>query len=625
MVSALVYTRKGEKYYYSGNDGNYPGLRAENCDVFDALHLALSRDGKNFVPMRNNTGILFAKADFLSGVPGGITRTLIDPWVFRHPDGSFGLCAVRRGQNCPDPTSTGCMVLFRSDNLVTYQEVRLLKLADQEIRHPKCRFQEDRNMYCIEWETKEGLYRGFTRHFLDLSDITPLDAPSFESVKDCGIVDAVLGNTIEISEEEAKIIEGYLGEISNIGVEPLYLEVETGATIDLANLPKAICRYNDGSSHKKAVRWDMDALSGIDTAKPGEYEIHGEIQQTDYPFPFLSDHISDPCICNYHGRYFLSASGQHSVTFRISDTLKGLPMAKPITVYSFPESDTHANIWAQEMHVINGVPYVFTTVGEREWYTVRSHVLRCNGDPANKNDWEAPRPVCKPDGTELEPDGISLDMTYFCVGGVHYVMWSNRKFPKRTKTEIVADSADIYIATIDPAQPWQLTTNPVCILRPMYGWDRYETPVDEGPYLLRHGNDLFVTISGSSTGLADLYCIGLLHAKQDANLLSPESWEWLPYPILTKESIPGEYGPGHNCFIRDQESGDDLLVYHAVPHAKDGKTLGRHMGIRRVHWAANGYPYLEMTKERDLNPAYKNVTLKISVRRPSTKNPAAPL
>ena len=56
------------------------------------------------------------------------------------------------------------------------------------------------------------------------------------------------------------------------------------------------------------------------------------------------------------------------------------------------------------------------------------------------------------------------------------------------------------------------------------------------------------------------------------------------------------------------------MVYHAVPHDGQGKALGRRPGIRRVHWAASGYPYLEMTEERDLDPALKSVVLEITVK-----------
>lgn len=615
MAYAVVYTRKGEEYYNSGNSKNYKGLAAKNCDVYDAVHIAVSYDGKTFIPMRNNTGILFPKADFSEAAVGGVTKTLWDPWAFIYEDGSFGICAVRRNENAPDPKTTGCMMLFQSEDLIRFREAGFLKLSEDEIRYPRCIWDEKRTAYYIEWERGNDTYRCYTKDFSVAEDVSICNEALLRAADIAGIEDAVFGNMIEIREEEARKIERYLGEIKNIGVKELRLDITAGNKPEFEKLPKAACLYSDGSVHEKPVCWDKNAFDSIDFTKPGEYEIVGEVYQKHYPFPFLKADMSDPCICRYNGKYFLSASGQRSVTFRISDTLEGLVLAEPVNVYTMPEDDKiHANMWAQEMHIIRGIPYVFTTVGEREWYTVRSHVLRCNGNPENPSDWEEPRLVLRPDGTELQPEGISLDMTYFCINEIHYVMWSDRKFKERSEKYVVADTADIYIATIDPDRPWQLTSKPVCILRPMYGWDRYETLVDEGPYLLKHGTDLFVTISGSSTGLADLYCLGLLHAKETDNLLLPESWDWLPYPVLTKESVKGEYGPGHNCFIKEPESGDDLLVYHAVPHDINGKTMGRRMGIRRVHWAASGYPYLEMTEERDLAPEFKKVKLRIGIR-----------
>lgn len=614
MAFILAYTKKGSVYYESGNPENYGNQRALNCDLDHALHLALSRDGVHFVPLRNNTGILFPKADFSKGVPGGITRTLIDPWIFSRADGTFGVCAIRRNENAPDPDSKGAVMLFCSKDLIRYEEAGFLQAEEQEIRHPRCCFDARRNAYYVEWETQNGWRCGYSRDLLQIGEKQELKASRLEPAGDCGIPDAAPGNILEIEDGLAEKIEGYLGEIYNTGTEKLLLRTKKGSAPAFEALPKAVCLYSDGSTHEKKVCWDREAFERIDFTQTGVYEISGQIMQKRYPFPFLDAVLSDPCVCRYQDRFFLSGTGERSVAFRVSDTLEGLAEATPFDIYRLPDSDRiHANLWAPELHVINGVPYVFTTVGEQSWYTVRSHVLRCVGDPENPADWEAPRLVLRPDGEELQKQGISLDMTCFCVDDVHYVMWSDRKFPERTAERIIADSADIYIAQIDPDAPWQLKTEPVCILRPMYGWDRCDTEVDEGPYLLRRGEDLFVTISGSSTGLADLYCLGLLHAKAGTDLLLPQSWDWLPYPVLTKESVAGQFGPGHNSFVKDPDSGDDLLIYHAVPHDAEGRALGRHMGIRRVHWAANGYPYLEMTEERDLKERFRQVTLQLIV------------
>ena len=138
--------------------------------------------------------------------------------------------------------------------------------------------------------------------------------------------------------------------------------------------------------------------------------------------------------------------------------------------------------WAAELHFIKGVPYLFTTLSSSTpgHCYVRSCILRCNGDPAVPENWEQPRLCLKPNGAILTEGGISLDMTYFCVNGVHYIMWSDRKVPNDRLDFTQAAPADIYIATVDPDAPWQLTTEPQCVLRPIYGWDRYETEVRRG-------------------------------------------------------------------------------------------------------------------------------------------------
>ncbi len=621
MSFVLCYTKPGVGCY---DPSNYPEhVSAMNCDWEHAMHLAVSTDGKTFTPLRNNTGILFPKCTFTEGKPQGTTKTLLDPWLFRMEDGSFGVCAVRRNQNAPDPLSTGSMMLFTSRDLVRYTEAGFLKLSEGEIRHPRCRWDAEKGAYYLEWEAEDGVFSGTTRFFRAIHHKAPCAAPSFSPASDCGVPDAVPGNILEITDEEERFLRGRLDVIRNVGVAPLELTVSAGSAPAFSDLPWAECRYSDGSTHRKKVLWDEDAFRKIDFSVPGTYTLPGEIYQKHWPFPmplstFLMDapewsgHMSDPCILHWNGKYYLTSSGGYKILLRAADTLEGAFRAEPIVIYEVPEGKEYST-WAAELHIVQGVPYLFTALCPGDWTRVQSCVLRCNGAPEDPSAWEAPRMVLKPNGRILTEGGISLDMTYFCVEGVHYVMWSDRKINHDVEPMAI-EPADIYIATVDPAAPWQLTTEPQCVLRPVYGWDRYETEVDEGPYLLRRGDDLFITISGSSTGMADLYDLGLMHAKVGNNLLTMDGWDWLPYPLLTKESVENQYGPGHKCFVKDPDTGDDLMVYHAVPHDENGKALGRCPGIRRVHWAASGYPYLEMTEERDLDPALKAVTLRVTVR-----------
>ena len=633
MAYLLAYTKKGEGCY---PDFNYPGHVGYNCDWEQAMHLALSEDGKNFTPLRNNTGILFAKASFEEDEFVGVTKTLVDPWICCGEDGIFYVLAVRRNQNAPDSKHVGCMMVFTSKDLVHYSEPVFVKLSEEEIRRPRCRYDKERASYYVEWETASGRFCAYTKDLKKIEKTESCTQMQFnlqqelpQHIDGFGTEDCVLGNVIAITKEQEQVLREYFDEICYVETKPIKVSWPVGKSLNslLSNSPKAVCVYSDGSTHEKMVEWDEEALCRVDVNKPGSWKIPGKIKQKRWKFPiqlrFLPDELtefngmSDPCVTEYHGKYYLSSSGTHHIQLRIADTIEGTFDAEPTVIYRIPlENGLHfVGTWAAELHEIDGVLYLFTSLCENgQWIHVKSVILRCNGDPADPNSWEAPRKCVKIDGSDLTEGGISLDMTWFRDNGRDYVMWSDRKIHYGADDEhFEAGTADVYIATVDPKKPWQLTSDPHCVVRPMYGWDRYETPVDEGPYLLRRGDDLFVTISGSSTSMGDLYDVGLLHAKSGADLLQEENWTWLSYPLLTKESVPGEYGPGHNNFVKDPDTGDDLMIYHAIPHDENDKTLFRQPGIRRVHWAKNGLPYLEMTPERDLPEGSENVVMELVV------------
>ena len=628
MAYLLAYTKKGEGCY---PDFNYPGHVGYNCDWEQAMHLALSEDGKNFIPLRNNTGILFAKASFEEDEFVGVTKTLVDPWICCGKDGIFYVLAVRRNQNAPDSKNIGCMMVFTSTDLVNYSEPVFVKLSEEEISRPRCSYNKENETYYVEWETASGSFFARTNDLKKIEKCEACAKTRFELQykDDFGIEGCVPGNVIEITEAEKQVLCDYFADIHYVKTNPVHESWPLGKSLEPFGdcAPKATCVYSDGSTHEKKVAWDKEALNKVDVSKPGTWKIPGTVLQKRWKFPlplrFLPDELvefngmSDPCVTEYHGKYYLSSSGTHNIQLRIADTIEGTFDAEPTVIYRIPlENGLHfVGTWAAELHEIDGVLYLFTSLCENgQWIHVKSVILRCNGDPADPNSWEAPRKCVKIDGSDLTEGGISLDMTWFRDNGRDYVMWSDRKIHYGADDKhFEAGTADVYIATIDPKKPWQLTSDPHCVVRPMYGWDRYETPVDEGPYLLRRGDDLFVTISGSSTSMGDLYDVGLLHAKSGADLLQEENWTWLSYPLLTKESVPGEYGPGHNNFVKDPDTGDDLMIYHAIPHDENDKTLFRQPGIRRVHWAKNGLPYLGMTPERDLPEGSENVVMELVV------------
>ena len=191
-------------------------------------------------------------------------------------------------------------------------------------------------------------------------------------------------------------------------------------------------------------------------------------------------------------------------------------------------------------------------------------------------------------------------MTVFTGAGSYYVIWSQRQF------EPVDQGAWLMIAQIDPEQPWRLITDPVVLAIPEYGWDNNHVFVDEGPYALITDQKVFITFSGAL--IDSTYCVGLISADLDADFLNPQSWTRGNYPILTSASCPGEYGTGHNAYIKDDEG----LIWNTY-HGRPGITAPRSSGVRRVHFDIDGYPVLEMTEDRDLNQELTQIRVEIEI------------
>ena len=142
--------------------------------------------------------------------------------------------------------------------------------------------------------------------------------------------------------------------------------------------------------------------------------------------------------------------------------------------------------------------------------------------------------------------------------------------------------------------PVKLETAQVLLTTPDYDWERYGFWVNEGPAVIHHGGKLFLTYSASDTGIN--YCVGMLSADEDADLLDPKSWKKERYPVLRTNENLGIYGPGHNSFTIDEE-GRDIMVFHARTEKEIvGNPLyvpNRHAMMLEVKWNEEGKPVFE--------------------------------
>lgn len=529
-----------------------------------SVHFALIENGV-CTALNHNSGIVYASAD--PGDDGVLyPHSLESPWLARQENGSWLLLANRtEADGSPDPDENGCLLRFASSDLLFFDELISMSYDDEDAQE---------------------LLERYPR--LPLPDLTGLDLPE----------GCIPGCVVAITEEEAKRLRTRFTTPVNVS-NTVPEEIVCAAPADLEAV-RAIAGYSDGSMVFKRVDWDTRA---VDWTKPGRYAVRGRIHQDRYEFP-MAWSKADPAVCRWEGKYYFISTndldGNHTLFIREADSLPGLVTAQQTCILDttmYPHLGSL--LWAPEMHIIGDRLFIFHAGTPGPFGQEQSHVmaLKPGGNPTCAADWEMPRRVVKKDGSMLYDKGITLDMTVFHSGGRLYAAWSQRQF------DPVDTGAWLYVAEIDPEKPWQLLSDPVVLAWPGYGWENNHTFVVEGPFALYHDGRILLTYSGA---LVDsTYAVGMLSIEEGADPLHFPNWRKENFPLLTSRSVPGEYGPGHNAYVTD-EDGLVWNTYHARPgiRTEDGRQgFGpRSSGIRRVHFAADGFPHLDMTEEMDLDP-----------------------
>jgi GH43 family beta-xylosidase len=586
-------------------------------DVLDnSLHLSYSIDGSNFTALNSNSGILFAKNT--SSTKNDNKNGIKSPFIFRKNDGTYGIIATNND-------SYPYVYIYESKDLINfYNETKItLNKTNTKVLAPQCYYDNSTGDYIINWTDGNNKYKNTTKDFINISQ--PIEEEYEVLGKNDNVVlpdKAINGSVIEVTKGEYLNVVNKLGVISNTGIEEVSISISNKEDL---NLPKVVTgNYSDGSTASLSVDWSQEDIDKINFSKPGVYKVSGAVSRKEYENPFIEEK-ADPWITKgSDGYYYFTASypmygssdknGYSKVTLRRSETIEGLREAEEITIWdSKNSSKIFRYIWAPEIHEINGVWYVYFTgsTSSNNVWGIKPHVLQCTGDnPMDPSSWVEKGVFQTTEGDSFSFKDFSLDMTYFENNGEHYVIWAQKGV-----------ASDLYMATINPDEPWKLTSKPMLLTTPEYAWERIYENVNEGAAVIKRNGKVFVYYSASATGVE--YCMGVLSADENSDLMNPESWNKNPYPVLTSDDVPGEYGPGHNSFTID-ENGNDVFVYHArseecyedkCDYASESPLYDpcRHARVRNVHWAADGTPILKMTSEQAVSSENKNIEATITV------------
>lgn len=302
----------------------------------------------------------------------------------------------------------------------------------------------------------------------------------------------------------------------------------------------------------------------------------------------------DPWALWKDGNYYYMHTLQDSLAIWVTPDITDLANAKKKTVWIPTDPSNSRNLWAPEIHHINGNWYIYYAADDGNSDNHQLYVL----ENTNKDPFDGEFTMKGRISTDKD-NNWAIDGSLFEHNGELYMVWSGWQ-TRRIDTETQC----IYIAKM--ANPWTLGSERVLISKPELEWERhyinengwnppYIVYVNEGPQPLASPAGKYIHIVYSASGVwTPYYALGLLTAKVDADLLDPQSWVKSPQSIFRQSPENGVYGTGHNSFFKSPDGTEDYILYHARDTEVDPPGAGdtRSPRAQKINWDENDYPVM---------------------------------
>ena len=286
--------------------------------------------------------------------------------------------------------------------------------------------------------------------------------------------------------------------------------------------------------------------------------------------PIISDG-ADPWVVFQDGYYYFTDTTGSGVYVRRATQLagtNGIAAAAQVKVFS-PPAPFNLDVWAPEIHVIQGVAYLYYAADDGNNANHREFAAQQVGQTSKfaylGKVYDPTTDCWAIDGTVLEAANGSL-----------YFIWSG--WPGTNNV-----IQNLYIAPM--SNPWTISGPRVLLSTPQLAWESW---IQEGPEVLQRNGTVFVIYSANESW-TDNECLGML-VNSDGNYLNPASWAKLPQPVLKTVTGPNGsvYGPGGSTFTQSLDGTEGWILYHAATNS--GAGWNRSIRMQRFTWDANGYP-----------------------------------
>jgi GH43 family beta-xylosidase len=285
---------------------------------------------------------------------------------------------------------------------------------------------------------------------------------------------------------------------------------------------------------------------------------------------------SDPWVVMKDGTYYYTHTLGPRIAIWKTSAMSKLGTATQSEIYRpAPGAANSQNIWAPEIHNLDGKWYVYYTAGAGPDATQRTWVLENGSADPTTGTWTDRGRIYSSD-----TDFWAIDGTVMEYNGSRYFVWSGRPDPS-------VQNQNIYIAKM--ASPWTLQTPSVLISKPELDWEKNGGPVNEAPEFLSRNGKNYIVYSASGCWTDD-YTLGLLTLKANGDPLVSTDWTKSPLPVFVKKPNGNVYGPGHNAFFKSPDGTEDWIIYHANSSSGDGCSDRRNIRMQKFTWTTDGTP-----------------------------------
>lgn len=344
---------------------------------------------------------------------------------------------------------------------------------------------------------------------------------------------------------------------------------------DLNDLPEV------GALLSEDAQKDFDvAITQGETAAVTLIHKQDQTFSLTYQIRFYDDQAFDSAIVNFGADpyvtyqdgyyYYVRVHKDKAIYVSRAKELNRIAATEPTLVYEPSAGEPNQEMWAPEIHFLNGKWYIYYTAGAgsaHRMYVLESKTADALGEYEYKGKLSP------------ETDRWAIDQTVLELNGELYAIWSGWE-------GTVNVSQRIYIAKM--SDPMTITGERVELSRPEYDWELDGTPtINEGPQIAVSPDGVVNIIYSASGSWTDSYCLGRLTLRGD-DPMDPESWEKGTESIFHKNP-PTTYSTGHACFVPSPDGTEEYIIFHATRGAGQGWN-GRGVRTQKFTWNEDGTP-----------------------------------